>query len=123
VDQWPILYNTLRRLTNANLKLSPLSKVSYQVRYEQDAFQGPSLSPSGYQVAGSYRLVLQVMQRNSADDFFREIDWKPLPETQLAFAEQVHHYKEDSFFNLDPSYVQFQEADGTPLHRCPVMTA
>lgn len=115
VDQSPFLYNTVRRRTNTNLTLFPISKVSYQVEYSQDVFQGPSLTPSGYQVAGSYSVLLQEMQRNSTDDFFGEIDWKPLPETRLTFAEEVDHYKEDSYFTMDPSYFQFQESDGTAV--------
>ncbi|MGB6132755.1 MAG: hypothetical protein WBD93_20715 [Acidobacteriaceae bacterium] len=115
VNQSPFLYNTVRRRTNAHLTLRPVSEVSYQAGYAQDVFQGPSLTPSGYQFAGSYTVLLQEMQRNSTDDFFGEIDWKPVPQTRLTFEEQVDHYKEDSYFTMDPSYFQFQEADGAKV--------
>jgi hypothetical protein len=115
VDQSPFLYNTVRRRTNVNLTLFPVSKLSYQAGYSQDVFQGPSLTPSGYQVASSYTVLLQEMQRNSTDDFTGEIDWKPVPLTRLTFEEDVDHYKEDSYFTMDPSYFRLQEADGTKV--------
>jgi hypothetical protein len=114
VEQSPFLYNTVRRMTDTSVTLLPLSTVSYRVGYSQNVFQGPSLSPSGYQVAGSYDLLLEEMQRNSTDDFFGAIDWKPAPATRLTFEEQVDHYKADSYFTADPAYFTVQEADGTP---------
>ncbi|HTW48297.1 MAG TPA: hypothetical protein VMD92_10120 [Acidobacteriaceae bacterium] len=114
VEQSPFLYNTVRRMTDTSVTLLPLSKVSYRAGYTQDVFQGPGLSPSGYQVAGSYDLLLEEMQRNSTDDFFGAIDWKPVPATRLSFEEQIDHYKANSYFSADPSYFTVQEADGTP---------
>jgi len=113
VDQSPFLYNTVRRRTNVNLTLFPVSKLSYQAGYSQDVFQGPSLTPSGYQVASSYDFLTQEMQRNSTDDFTGEIDWKPVPLTRLTYEEVVDHYKNDSYFAMDPSYFRLQEQDGT----------
>jgi hypothetical protein len=113
VNQSPFLYNTVRRRTNVNLTLFPVSKLSYQAGYSQDVFQGPSLTPSGYQFAGSYDVLLQEMQRNSTDDFTGEVDWKPVPLTRLTFEEVVDHYKNDSYFMMDPSYFRLQEQDGT----------
>jgi hypothetical protein len=115
VNQSPFMYNTVRRRTNANLTLFPVSKLTYQASYSQDVFQGPSLTPSGYQVAGSYSILLQEMQRNSTDSFTGEIDWKPVPETRLTFEEVVDHYKEDSYFRMDPSSFNLQEPDGTKV--------
>jgi hypothetical protein len=115
VNQSPFLYNTVRRRTNANLTLFPVSKLSYQAGYSQDVFQGPSLTPSGYQFASSYAVLLQEMQRNSTDEFTGEIDWKPVPLTRLTFEEIVDHYKNDSYFNMDPSYLRLQEPDGTKV--------
>ena len=113
VEQSPFLYNTVRRMTDTSITLFPLSKVTYRAGYSQDVFQGPSLSPSGYQVAGSYDLLLQEMQRNSTDDFFGAIDWKPVQGTRLTFEEQIDHYKANSYFMMDPAYFSVQEADGT----------
>ena len=115
VSQSPFLFNTVRRRTNTSLTLFPVSKLSYQAGYSQDVFQGPSLTPSGYQVAGSYDILLQEMQRNSTDDFTGQINWKPVRLTRLTFEEVVDHYKEDSYFTMDPSYFRLQEADGTKV--------
>jgi len=112
VKQSPMLFNTVRRMTDTNLTLFPLSKVTYRAGYSQNIFQGPSLSPSGYGFATG-DAILQEFQRNSTDDFVGAIDWKPVEGTQLTFEEQIDHYKADSYFNLAPSDFIAQEADGT----------
>ena len=115
VNRSPFLFNTVRRMTDTSLTLLPLSKVSFRAGYSQDIFAGPSLTPSGYQVAGSYDILLQEMQRNSTDRFFGAIDWKPVPATRLTFEEQVDHYKADSYFTMDPSYFNVQEPNGAKV--------
>jgi hypothetical protein len=115
VMQSPEMFNTVRRMTDTNAILLPLSKVSFRAGYSQNIFQGPSLSPSGYQGALSSSLVLQEFQRNSTDDFLGAIDWKPIEGTKLTFEEQVNHYKADSYFTLAPQSYIFQEADGTKV--------
>ena len=115
VEQSPFLFNTVRRMTDTNITILPLSKVTYRFAYSQNILQGPSLTPSGYQVGGSLDILLQEYQRNSTDDFTGGIDWKPVPGTKLTFEEQVDHYKADSYFTLDPSYLNVQEPDGTKV--------
>jgi len=114
VLQSPFLYNTVRRMTDTNLTVLPLSKVTYRVGYSQNIFQGPSLSPSGYQFA-KYDAILEEYQRNSTDDFTGAIEWKPVQGTQVTFEEQVDHYKADSFFTMAPGDFIAQEADGTKV--------
>jgi hypothetical protein len=110
----PFLYNTVRRMTDTDLTLLPLSRVTYRVGYSQNTFEGPSLSPSGYQFAGSYAVVLENYQRLSTDHFFGGIDWKPVQSTKLTFEEDVDHFKGNSFFTLNPASELFvQEADGS----------
>jgi len=109
----PFQYNTVRRMTDTNLTLRPLSSVTYRVGYSQNTFEGPSLSPSGYQFASSYSVVLKEYQRLSTDDFFGGIDWKPVQGTKLTFEEEVDHFKSDSFFTVNPGSLLVQEADGT----------
>ena len=55
-------------MTNTNATFFPLAKLSYRIGYSQNVFEGPSLSPSGYQVASSYDVLLEEHQRNSTDD-------------------------------------------------------
>jgi len=114
VEQSPFLYNTVRRMTDTGLTIFPLSKVTYRAGYSQNIFQGPSLSPSGYQFA-KYDAILEEYQRNSADDFIGAIDWKPVRGTTLTFEEEIDHYKEDSYFTMAPGDFIAQEADGTKV--------
>jgi len=115
VNSSPFLFNTVRRMTDTSLTLMPLSQVTYRLAYSQNTFEGPSQTPSGYQFAGSYDVLLQEYQRNSTDDFTMGVDWKPIKGTMLTFEEQIDHYKADSFFTLAPQSYLFQEADGTPV--------
>ncbi len=41
------------------------------------------------------------------------VDWKPIQGTKLTFEEQIDHYKGNSYFTMDPAYLNVQEADGT----------
>ena len=113
LQQSPQLFNTVRRMTDTHLTVFPLSKITYRAGYSQNIFQGPSLTSSGYQIAGSYALLLQELQRNSTDDFMGAIDWKPIEGTKLTFEEQIDHFKGNSYFTLAPSSLRVQEADGT----------
>ena len=110
--QSPILFNTVRRMTDTSITILPLSKLSFRMSYTQNIFQGPSLSP-GYSI-GTSDLLLQQYQRNSTDDFLAAIIWKPLALTSFTFEEQIDHYKADSYFTIAPSQFNVQEADGTP---------
>ncbi len=111
VQQSPVMFNTVRRMTDTNLTLFPLSKVTFRFGYSLNTFEGPSLSPS--RSVGKTQFMTQEYQRNSDDDFLGAIDWKPLQQTKFTFEEQVTHYKDDSFRTLAPSSLNFQEADGT----------
>ncbi len=112
VTQSPFLNNSVRRMTDTNLTLLPLSKVTFRVGYSQNVMQGPSLSPSGYQFAGSYDVLLQEYQRNSTDDWTGSVEWKPVSRTRLIYEEQITHYKGDSSFSMAPQYFNLQEANG-----------
>jgi hypothetical protein len=112
VTQSPFMFNTVRRMTDTKLTLLPLSKVTFRAGYSQNVFQGPSLTPSGYQVASSYDVLLQEYQRNSTDDWTGSVEWKPVSRTRLTYEEQVTHYKGDSYFGMAPQYFNLQEADG-----------
>ena len=46
------MFNTVRRMTDTNLTLLPLSRVTFRFAYSKNIFQGPSLNPSGNSVAG-----------------------------------------------------------------------
>jgi hypothetical protein len=120
VQQSPVLFNTVRRMTDIDLTIFPISKVTFRVGYSQNIFQGPSLSPATSSnfydpSVGANDQLLQEYQRNSTDDFTGEIDWKPVSGTTLTFEEEIDHFKADSFFTLAPGDFLVQEADGTPV--------
>ncbi len=113
VNVSPFAFDTVRRMTDTNLTFHPLSTLTYRFGYSQNIFAGPSLSPSGYQFASAYDVLLEENQRNSTDDFLGAVDWKPVPLTRLTLEEQIDHYKADSYFTMDPAYFTVQEPDGT----------
>lgn len=114
VNQSPVMFNIVRRMTDVSLTIHPLSKITYRFEYSLNTMEGPSLSPS-YTIM-KYDALLQEWQRHSTDDFMGGIDWKPSPETKITFEEQITHYKGDSFFTLAPNQFLAQEADGTPVY-------
>ncbi len=76
VNHSSVMFNTVRRMTDTNLTLYPLSKVTFRAGYSQNIFQGPGMSPS-YTIA-KYNALLEQYQRNSTDEFTGGIDWKPV---------------------------------------------
>jgi hypothetical protein len=112
--QSPFMFNTMRRMTDVNIVLLPLSKVTYRIAYAKNLMEGPSHSPSGYQFA-KYNAVLNEYQRNNTDDITAALDWKPVRGTMVTYEEQITHYKGDSFFTLAANSLIAQEADGIPV--------
>ena len=108
----PFLNNSVRRMTDTNLTLLPLSKVTFRAGYSQNVFQGPSLTPSGFFIGGYNDVLLQEYQRNSTDDWTGSVEWKPVSRTRLTYEEQITHYKGDSSFSMAPQYFNLQEANG-----------
>ena len=111
VMQSPVMFNTVRRMTDTNLTLYPVSKVTYRAGYSQNIFQGPSLSPG--ESVGKYDALLSEYQRNSTDEFTGAVDWKPVERTKLTLEEVITHFKTGSYFTLAPGDFMVQEADGT----------
>ena len=114
VNQSPFLFNTVRRMTDTNLTVLPLSRFTFRFGYSQNAMQGPSMTPSGNSVGGQ-EVLLEEYQRNNTDDFMGAVDWKAGKGTKLTFEEQIDHYKGDSYFTMAPQYFTAQEADGTKV--------
>jgi hypothetical protein len=114
VNQSPELFNTVRRMTDTNLTIFPLSKVTFRLGYAQTIFQGPRRISGAYETAKT-SMLFREMQRDSTDSFLGAIDWKPLQQTLITFEEEVTHYKNNSYFVLDPSQYTVQEPDGTPV--------
>ncbi len=41
----PVMFNTVRRMTDTNLTILPLGKVTFRIGYSQNIFQGPNSQP------------------------------------------------------------------------------
>jgi len=111
VQQSPVMFNTVRRMTDTSMTFLPLGDISFRLGYAQNIFQGPSTTPS--RSIGKNDMLLAEYQRNSTDDFFAALDLKPGQLTKITFEEQVVHYKADSYFTIAPNQFNVQEADGT----------
>jgi hypothetical protein len=116
VNNSPVMFNTVRRMTDTNLTIRPFATVTYRFGYSHSTMEGPALSPSYTLMGMKYNALLRQYERNGSDDFLGAIDWKPLRATKISFEMQGNHYKSDTFFTLDPNGFLVQEADGTPAY-------
>ncbi len=105
----PHLFNTVRRMTDVNLTLFPISKISFRTGFSHNTDEGPSYSS---QHNGADVLFFQNW-RNSTDTWLGAVDWKPVPKTMLTFEENVTHYKGDTNWQL--TGLNLQLSDGTPV--------
>lgn len=105
----PHLYNTVRRMTDLNLTLAPLSIVSVRLSYNHNISEGPSYSTLH---VGTEALVTQFW-RNSTDSWTAGIDWKPVPHTTFSYDEFITHYKGDTRWQL--TGLNYQLSNGSPV--------
>lgn len=112
--QSPLLFNTVRRMLDTNLTVMPVSRVTYRFGYSHNTMEGPTLSPS-YTIF-KYNALLEQYQRNGSDDYVAGIDIKPIDRTSFTVEQHWYHYKNDSYFTLNPKGFLAQEADGTPVY-------
>lgn len=105
----PHLFNTVRRMTDTNLTLFPISKVSFQAGYSQNISQGPT----GSSMHLGTEALLQQNWRNSTDSWLGAVDWKPFSNTTLTYEEYVTHYKGNTNWQL--TGLNMQLSNGTPV--------
>lgn len=105
----PHLYNTVRRMTDVNITLAPLSKVNPRFGYFQNINQGPSGSTIHVAAEG---LLIQNW-RVSTDVWNAGIDWKPLARTSVSFDEFITRYKGNTSWQL--TGLNYNLANGTPV--------
>ena len=108
----PVLYNSVRRMTDTDVTVLPLSRVTIRAGYSQNIFQGPSYS--SVHMSPLDALLVQNL-RNSDDEFRAALDWKLSQQTVLTFEELITHYKEDTSFSLAPISTNLQLSNGTPV--------
>jgi len=104
----PHLYNTVRRMTDVNLTVAPLSRIRARFGYFQNVNQGPSLST----IHPVDVLILQNW-RVSTDVWNAGADWKPLEGTTISFDEFITHYKGNTDWQL--TELNYNLANGTPV--------
>jgi hypothetical protein len=105
----PHLFNTVRRITDLNLTVAPLSRVSARFGYGHSINEGPSYSNVHY---GTEALLLQDW-RNTTDSWTAGLDWKPLRHTTVSYDEFITNYKGDTNWQL--TGLNYQLSDGTPV--------
>ncbi len=103
------LYNTVRRMTDVNFTLAPLSKINPRFGYFQNINQGPSGSTIHISADG---LLLQNW-RVSTDVWNAGIDWKPLARTSVSFDEFITRYKGNTSWQL--TGLNYKLSNGTPV--------
>jgi hypothetical protein len=108
VQHSPHLFNTVRRMTDTNLTLLPLAKLTFRMGYSQNINQGPSFSSFHN---GAEPELLQNW-RNSTDTWFGAADFKRIPRTLLTFQETISHYKGDTNIELATPAMQLPNGAG-----------
>jgi hypothetical protein len=116
VNDSPVMFNIVRRMTDTNLTIMPLAKFTARLAYSHSTMEGPTLSPSYTLFGMKYNALLRQYERNGNDNFMGGIDWKPSRTTKISLEMQANHYKYDTFFTLNPNGFLVQEANGTPAY-------
>ena len=105
----PHLYNTVRRMTDLNLTLAPLSRVSMRFGYNHSISEGPSYSSAHF---GTEALLTQDW-RNMTDSWTGGLDWRLFKHTTVSYDEFVSNYKGDTTWGLGG--LNYQLSNGTPV--------
>ena len=116
VNQSPVRFNIVRRMTDTNLTLAPFATFTARFAYSHSTMEGPTLSPSYTPLGMKYNALLEQFERNGSDDYTGAVDWKPSQKTKISLDVQANHYKSDTFFMLNPTGFNVQESDGTPAY-------
>jgi len=105
----PHLFNTVRRMTDTDLTLFPISKVSFHAGYAQNVMEGPTYSSIH---EGTEALLLQNW-RNSTDTWTGGVNWKLFTKTTLTLEEVITHYKGNTDWDL--TGLNLQLSNGVPV--------
>ena len=79
------MFNTVRRMTDTDLTILPLSKVTFRVGYSQNIFQGPPCIPGSLRTAKTNMLFEEM--NGTAPTSTGAVDWKPRPQTNITYEE------------------------------------
>ena len=92
----PHLYNTLRQISDMQLTLFPLAKVSVKFGFNHNINQGPSYSSTHL---GNDPWLYQNW-RNSTNTWNATVDWKPDSKTTISYDQFVTYYKGNTIWYL-----------------------
>ncbi len=109
----PHSFNTVRKTGDVNLTVLPLSRVSARISFWRTVNEGPSFS-SNVSKSNTNPLLSQWW-RYSNDIYTGGLDWNVLHKTRLSYDQYVTSFKQDTKWDMDPSNVNFQLANGTPV--------
>ncbi len=107
----PHSFNTVRRMTDADLTLFPISKFRIRAGYSQNIMQGLTFSS----VHEGTEALLQQNWRNSTDTWRGGVDWKVLPRTTLSYEETIMHFKGNTNWLLRDTYLQLSNGAAVDL--------
>jgi hypothetical protein len=105
----PHLFNTVRRMTDLNVTVAPLSRVSVRIGYNRNISEGPSYSTLHI---GAEALLL-LDWRNATDSWTGGLDWKPFARSTISYDEFITRYKGDTSWQL--AGLNYQLSNGTPV--------
>jgi len=105
----PHLYNTVRRMTDVNFTVAPLSVISAHFGYSQNISQGPTFST----LHTSAEALLLQNWRISTDVWNAGITWKPLARTSVSYDEFITRYKGNTSWQL--TGLNYVLSNGSPI--------
>jgi hypothetical protein len=106
----PHLFDTTRRMSDADLTLLPQSRVSFRLGYSHNNMTGPSYSSVH---EGTEGLLLQNW--NTTMNSYRfGVDWKAAPRTVISYDQFFDYYKGDTDYQLAP-FAPAVLSTGTPV--------
>ena len=111
----PFLFNTVRRMTDTNLTVHPLSVVTYRFGYSQNMMQGPSRSPSGYQIASSHTCCSASTSATAPTISSGRSTGSPRRPPKSASKSRLTTTRATRISPWTPAYLMVQEADGAPV--------
>lgn len=108
-DHSPHLFNTVRRNTDLNLTLAPLSPFSVRVAYNRNISRGPVYSSVHF---GTEASLLQDW-RNTSDSYAGGVDWKFARLSSISYDQFITLYKADTQSRLNG--LDYKLSDGSPI--------
>ncbi len=106
----PHEFNTTRRMTDVDLTLLPLSRVSVRLGYSHNNMTGPVYTSIH---EGTDALLLQPWN-TTMNSYRMGVDWKVLPRTVLSYDQFLNYYKGDTDTQL-ASFAPALLPGGTPV--------